>query len=176
VGKYNPKFVIDAGGNIGLTALYFSKKYPNATIITIEPDHSNYELIVKNIKSVPKIHSFKKALWYNCNGIYLNSIGANDSFFLSSEESICSQFIETIDVLSIISMFKIKKIDLFKIDIEGAELELFSNNNGWLSNVDCLIIELHDRFKPGCSMHFFRALTNYTLAIKGELLKIDFNK
>jgi hypothetical protein len=41
-------------------------------------------------------------------------------------------------------------VDLAKIDIEGSERELFSENTGWLERVGALVLELHDRFRPGC--------------------------
>jgi hypothetical protein len=52
-----------------------------------------------------------------------------------------------------------KHIDLFKIDIEGAEKEVLSENNEWLSRTKILIIELHDKKKKGCSNAFFSALS-----------------
>jgi hypothetical protein len=53
------------------------------------------------------------------------------------------------------------RINLLKIDIEGAERELFQANAGeWLSKVDVLVIELHDRFKQGCSKAFYSAICN----------------
>jgi hypothetical protein len=42
------------------------------------------------------------------------------------------------------------RIDILKIDIEGAEAELFSENTAWLGRVGVLVLELHDRFVPGC--------------------------
>ena len=42
------------------------------------------------------------------------------------------------------------RVDLIKIDIEGSELELFSENADWVASVGTLVLELHDRFRPGC--------------------------
>jgi methyltransferase FkbM-like protein len=36
-----------------------------------------------------------------------------------------------------------ERIDLVKMDIEGAEQELFKADLSWLDRVDCLIVELH---------------------------------
>ena len=36
------------------------------------------------------------------------------------------------------------------MDIEGAEIGAL-RDSGWLERVDTLMVELHDRFRPGCS-------------------------
>jgi hypothetical protein len=46
---YRPKFMIDCGGNIGLTSVYFKLLYPEIKIVTIEPETSNFELLKRNI-------------------------------------------------------------------------------------------------------------------------------
>jgi hypothetical protein len=53
------------------------------------------------------------------------------------------------------------RIDILKLDIEGAELEIFSGPCEWLSKVAILLIELHDRVAPGCSLTFYSALARY---------------
>ena len=51
--------------------------------------------------------------------------------------------------------FGIDRIDLLKLDIEGAEKEVFgSGPTAWLDRVGVIAIELHDCFKPGCSGGF----------------------
>ena len=37
--------IIHAGGNIVLAAIYFANKYPNAKIISIEPEKDNFKII-----------------------------------------------------------------------------------------------------------------------------------
>lgn len=50
-------------------------------------------------------------------------------------------------------------IDLLKLDIEGTELELFRHEvSGWLGRVRVLAVELHERYAPGCTEAFERAL------------------
>jgi Methyltransferase FkbM domain len=51
---------------------------------------------------------------------------------------------------------------IVKIDIEGAEREVFSKNTSWLQLVDLLIIELHDSLFPwqGNSRPFFSAIAS----------------
>ena len=50
----------------------------------------------------------------------------------------------------------IHSIDLLKVDIEGAEVEVFESCP-WIRNVELLAIELHDRVRDGCSSVVQRA-------------------
>jgi hypothetical protein len=52
----------------------------------------------------------------------------------------------TID--AIMSMIGIERIDLLKVDIEGAEAELFANPRAWIDRVGVLAIEFHDELQP----------------------------
>lgn len=66
------------------------------------------------------------------------------------------------------------EIDLLKVDIEGAEKEVFAapDVDEWLPKVRVLTIELHDRMKRGCSYEFFKAVSKYrwNFALNGENL------
>ena len=53
----------------------------------------------------------------------------------------------------------IDHIDLLKIDIEGAEREIFRDPSSWIGKVDALIVELHERMKPGCNRSFYGGAT-----------------
>jgi len=43
--KGQPQVIVDAGANIGLVSILFANKYPNAKIIAIEPENSNFEML-----------------------------------------------------------------------------------------------------------------------------------
>ena len=51
---------------------------------------------------------------------------------------------------TLMAEMNLDSIDLLKVDIEGAEKEVFEDCD-WMQRVDCLIIELHDRLKPGAA-------------------------
>ena len=54
-------------------------------------------------------------------------------------------------------------MDLLKIDIEGAETEVFGDAcHRWLGGVSAIVIELHDWFRPGCAAAFYRAVSQYS--------------
>jgi hypothetical protein len=52
-----------------------------------------------------------------------------------------------------------------KVDVEGSEKEIFSTADSWISSVDAICIELHDRFKIGCSRSFFTAVQDFPIEL-----------
>jgi hypothetical protein len=61
---------------------------------------------------------------------------------------------------------QLSSIDLLKIDIEGAEKEVFEVCD-WMGDVHSLMIELHDRFKPGCSEAVAPAVEGFSRQARG---------
>lgn len=57
--------------------------------------------------------------------------------------------------------YHLDTIDLLKVDIEGSEKELFAAADSWIGQVDAICLELHDRFKPGCSRAFYQAVGDF---------------
>jgi FkbM family methyltransferase len=55
----------------------------------------------------------------------------------------------------------IEFIDLLKIDIEGAEREVFFDPSHWIGKVGAMIVELHERLKPGCNRSFYNATNDF---------------
>ena len=51
------RVILDCGANVGITALYFAWRYPNARIFCIEPDDRNFELLKRNSAGEPRIRA-----------------------------------------------------------------------------------------------------------------------
>ena len=174
---FEPKFIIDAGANIGLTSLFYACKFPLATIISIEPDNENFDLLQKNTCRHSNVLPIKRALWKNEEKIFLLKSNSNDSHSIVKMQK-NSEEVASLTLNTIIVQYNPGIIDILKMDVEGAEKEIFSVDvKNWLPIVRTLVVELHDRFKPGCAMSVFKALSgyHYTMTIKGELLIFNFS-
>lgn len=172
--------IVDLGANIGLSALFFMKKYKNTRIIAVEPDGNNFNLAKKNLRNyLDDIELLNAAIW--CEDGYVSLVDHDDnknnlgSWGVRTENTNCGSdaSIVAICMNTIIDRFSIDIIDILKVDIEGAEFELFSKNyDGWLNRVNLIIIETHDRFKAGSESAVRNALkdTFVELPRKGENL------
>lgn len=170
--KLQPKVIVDAGANIGLAALYFAAKFPGAHIYCIEPDTHNFQLLQKNLRHYGNVHTLQGALWYKDEYLEI----ANPEGFsagLSMKSAATSQKIQGYSVASVMQHFGLTHIDILKMDIEGAEKEVFAHGDTeWLKKVSVLVIELHDMYKDGTAAAFFQVLHNRfeKMYVQGENL------
>ncbi len=170
-----PRFIIDAGANIGLSAVYFANRFPQAKIVAIEPEDSNYRMLCENVRLYPQVKPLRAALWRKNEDLFLFDSGhGNHGFQVGDNEAGSCSGVGSVPGLTIDSIMRDageKKVDLLKIDIEGAEREVMEKSGGWIDSVGVLMIELHDDIKPGCSMAFYEATRGFSNdVIKGETI------
>ncbi len=165
---FEPRIIIDAGAHIGLAAVFFANKYPNATIFAIEPELSNFYMLEKNTSPYANIICLNKALAVRddmklcVKGSSLETSNFVTEEWTGSDSSLCRNKVQSISPEGLRKQFGFDRFDVVKIDIEGYEKELFEvGAETWLSRTRCLIIEVHDQMKPGCSKSVFKALSAY---------------
>ena len=143
--------VIDLGANIGLTTIYLQSNFPNATFICAEPDELNFELLKVNLLSFSNTVMYQKAVWSTKKNLYLNRNfrdGKDWAISVSDNKSGAYAEVNAITLDEIIRDNNLEEIDLLKIDIEGAEIELFKNDEqtDFLNKTKVIAIEIHDEF------------------------------
>jgi FkbM family methyltransferase len=164
----SPSVIVDVGGYIGLSAAFFAHTYPEAMIIAIEPDARNYELLMLNTTRFPNVHAVRAAVWKESGTISLTDPGFG-AWGLQVSESYApltgGDLIRAVTIDEIRQEFGLDRIHLLKVDVEGSEKEIFSTADSWISSVDAICIELHDRFKIGCSRSFFTAVQDFPIEL-----------
>jgi len=157
--------IIDAGANIGLAAIYFTNQFPQAKIICIEPESNNFKQLQKNTAPYKNVSLENAAIWSNEKSVIITNENSLAAGFMVSEnnDSIHNNTIPATTISALMVKYGWKNIDIVKLDIEGAEKEIFANNRSfeWLSKTKLLIIELHDNYVANCSKTFFKALESF---------------
>ena len=176
----SPKFILDCGANIGLSAVYYSHTFPAARIIAIEPDKKNFMFLVKNTAAYPNIICLNKAVWSHAASMELIDVGKGN-WSLQTKEISSSETaaVKGVSISSIMKEYNQDTIDILKIDIEGAEKELFScDYENWLSKTNTIAIELHDNLDPEISAVFYNALKEikYKKYFVGENIICDLRE
>ncbi len=147
-GIANP-VVLDCGGHIGTFSMYIKSHWPTATILALEPVADNQQLFRHNIElnNFSNVDMMPNAIYDEHGRFYIDLAGKQfDAVSVTREKPPHDQFI-TIDALTfdeIIAAKNLQWIDLMKLDIEGAEYNLFAKSAAQLAqNVGRIIMEFH---------------------------------
>lgn len=168
--------IYDCGANVGVSVLYYKKLYPKAIIKAFEPDPKVFECLKKNLteNSISDVELFDKAIWSNNNGVSFGSEGADGGSVFFEGNKITLPSIRLKDLLE-----KETVIDLLKMDIEGAELEVLLDCKDELKKIKHLFIEYHSWIASKQELDILlKILTDigfrYYIHSIGEVLKQPF--
>lgn len=160
-----PKVIIDAGANIGLSAIFFANKFPDAVIYALEPEESNFNLLKTNTSGYPNVHPLKAALWNENKRISLiDPTGGHCGFVTldgGPKQTEQLDLVEAVTVDALMNKMGVSSVDILKVDIEGAEVEVFQNSSKWIDKIDIVMVELHERYRPGCDKAFYDATKGF---------------
>lgn len=169
--------IIDAGANAGYTTIFYKDKYPNSRIIAIEPFDENIKLLEENIKinNLTNVHIEKKCLWHQEAKLFLdfNFRDSREHSVRTSEHQLSNTIqVSATSIASLIEKYKMKTIEILKLDIEGSEKEIFEQDekiHDSLNMTQNFVIEIHDEFK--CREQILNILEKHYSMIKniGEL-------
>jgi FkbM family methyltransferase len=160
----SPRVIIDAGAYTGLSSVYFAVRYPDAKVIAIEPEKSNFDILARNVKPFTNILPIKAALWKEETELNLYDPGRGQCGYQAldsepQEEKI--QSVSSVTIEKIMLNHDIEFIDILKLDIEGAEKEVLEFSENWIHKIGVLIVELHDWFRNGCEESFNAATSDF---------------
>ncbi len=148
--------VFDLGANIGLTTVYFAQKYPKARIIAVEPDIANFRLLQRNTMTYSNVVAVNSAVWPDDTMVRLRRTDPSGQALGEwgyQTEAVAPGELADVTATSMSTLMKrydVQTIDLLKMDIEGAELDVFgADTDGWLSLTRYIVIETHERFRAG---------------------------
>jgi FkbM family methyltransferase len=168
--------IVDLGANVGFSSAYLLSRFPLCSAISVEPDPKNYQVLVRNVRPyLQRQRTINAAVWPHREdlGFDPSSNGPGKEWarrVLPLRGSVGDGYvIETINVPEIISLSGFERISLLKIDIEGAEEELFKvGAYEWIDKVDNIVIELHGERS---SSAFFKVVSSekFMITLSGEL-------
>ncbi len=138
--------IIDAGANIGAASVLFLTMFPKARLIAIEPDPGNAAVLRRNLEPYgERVTVGEAALWPKAEPLQLVHAQFRDrlDWSIQVKPADAEKTVDGLTVQQLLDHSRWHAIDLLKIDIEGAEIELFRGDTSWLKRVKNLCIELH---------------------------------
>lgn len=157
--------IIDCGGNIGLAAIWFAQMFPKARIVSIEPDENNFELLRMNTAAFgDRVTLVQGGIW-NQHGTLriVNPDSGSAAFRVEFSESRELGGIPAYTIDDLCQLGGSSAPLVVKLDIEGAQANLFASNTDWVGRASLITLELDDWLLPwqGTSRNFFSRVSSY---------------
>jgi FkbM family methyltransferase len=137
--------IIDCGANVGYASAYFLSRYPTCVVVAVEPEQSNFEMLERNVRPYRNsCIAIQGAVWPHPEDVVtLKPTGKGEEWGFKVQRIDGLKNVRTFTIQDLIPR-GFNRISLLKIDIEGAEIELFKTRpERWLGLVDNIVVELH---------------------------------
>jgi len=160
-GTRAPRFIIDAGANVGFASVRFAQLYPAATIVAVEPDATNAAILRRNVAPYPQVEPVRAGVWPRSGQLAIeNPHDKPWSFRVRAAVAGDTDVMAAVSIQDLMQRHGAATLDILKLDVEGAEYELLTDSGcqSWLGRTNMLFVELHDAMKPGCSAALEQAL------------------
>lgn len=137
--------ILDVGAHIGLFSLCVLNISPKAQITSVEAGPETFQILHANMKTAREKHNahwqaIHRAAWSNSETIKFNNT------LISMSQKVSKNGTINVDGISLSELLKLSgqdKVDLMKVDVEGAEEAFLCAEEGALNKVNSLVIELH---------------------------------
>jgi FkbM family methyltransferase len=144
---------IDLRANIGVASQYVAGYNPNCSILAVEPAPENIPFLRLNLEhliATGQCRILEAAVWSrNDCPLHLSSLEADAEYSAlqvkEPREALGDQrrVVRGMTMEAIVRESGFDRVDLLKVDIEGAELQLFSGSLEWLRKVRTVAVEFH---------------------------------
>jgi FkbM family methyltransferase len=154
--------VVDAGANIGASAVYFQGNIADALVVAVEPDRENWQLLQKNVAGLA-VEPIRGAISSSAGRAQV--VDPGEGYWAYRTRPADETAADAVPCVTINDIFASHTAGFFpfivKVDIEGAEADLFASNTEWVARTPVLIVELHDWMFPkaGTALPFLQCVS-----------------
>jgi len=165
--------IIDCGANNGMSSIFLASLFPRAIVAAVEPSEDNFKLLAQNVAPLELIKPIRAAVWDTRAHLkILNPQSSPCALRTQEGDEGDPQAIQAITVPDLLERFPDCEPLLIKVDVEGAEHNIFRSNTSWVDKVSLLIVELHDWMFPhvGTSANFLERVSRLgcDFVVRGE--------
>ena len=135
-------YILDCGANVGVSVLRYKHLFPQAQIVTFEPDKELCSVLRRNLQAnnAGDVEVVEAAVWTQDATIKFAS-GLVEAGHICTAEEEKGDIVEVRAVR--LADYLDRKVDFLKLDIEGAELEVLRDCADRLGWVNKAVIEVH---------------------------------
>ena len=131
--------IIDAGGNVGMSALWFRREHPKAELTVYEADPALAAVLSRNLVAagITDVNVQHAAVWDHDGTVSFDNRG-QDKGLVSADGAVSVRSVD-------LALHLPPRVDLLKLDIEGAEYGVIRrlSETGALARVRNFVAEFH---------------------------------
>lgn len=154
------RVIVDLGANTGLAARWLLRRYPDARLAAVEPEAGNVAVLRRNLAGLDGT-VIEACVGAQERRVALKGDRADGFRMVDDPEGA----IRVVTMETVLMALGRDEVDLLKVDIEGAERELFDNCGSWIGRIRAAIVECH---LPYTADDFLAALRRNGARISAE--------
>ena len=170
----DPEVIFDVGANVGFATLFFSRCHPTAHIVAVEADPRTYPRLLHNVRELPNVTTVHRAVaGHDGSATFYPSSSSIGSSLTRIDGNVPAVVVPASRLDTLMNELGIGRIDLLKIDIEGAEFDVLATAP--MDRIGEIVAEVHyglghgdeqtlRQFLPGFDLRF-RELSSPDLAL-----------
>ena len=150
--------ILDCGANVGLASVFCGITYPGARITAFEPDATIYAVLRENCQryGLHDVDLVNAAVWSTEGSIPFRAEGSDSGRVVGTGDNQLAS-VPTVRLRDYLR----EPVDLLKLDVEGAELEVLEDCADALGPVSNLFVEIHSsRDEPQMAGQVLSLLTD----------------
>ncbi len=153
--------IIDCGANVGLSAVWLSVRFPDATVIAVEPERANFDILSRTAKNFANIIPVHAAISDRMSRVALSNHTGTPWAWRTQEAD--SGGVIAVTIRHLVGLDSRYSLMAVKVDIEGFEVNLFRDGAAWVDDLPLLVFEMHDWLHPcsGSGHAFFSTLSRH---------------
>jgi len=144
--------VIDIGAGIGDFSIYVAYGKPKTTIFAYEPFIESFELLNENLRlnNIKNVNPFQIAIWSAYGELLLDDSNGEPLQITSNKSNLDGEnwqkkIVQSKSLLAILEEHALEKVDLLKLDCEGAEYDvLMKAPSAVFDKIERITMEYHD--------------------------------
>ena len=151
------QMVVDAGANVGQTSRAIKERFPASTIHAFEPVSTTYELLVHNCRGLEGVTAHRVAL-SDTAGTASMAVGSNSqlNYLIGPARAAAAATVEHVEMNTLDAFCagrSIERIDLLKVDAEGADLQVLQGAGRLFREGRVTFLLVEAGFAPGDHSH-----------------------
>ena len=147
---------IDCGANTGQETIPWAER--GAEVHAFEPHPECFKILKERTAEYEKVHLYEKGVWHKNStmNLYLRqgrgpTETSESSSILKTKPNVDENSYVTVEIIDLIAFIKglNKRVDVLKIDIEGAEVELLQRiiDTGLYREIGLILVETHEQIE-----------------------------